>query len=123
MKQALIVFLGGGLGSALRYGVSKMLNAVVPSFPFGTMIVNIIGSLVIGVLLGLSMKENGVEENTLLFLAVGLCGGFTTFSAFAYENFTFLKHGDLGNFVLYTLGSLLIGIFAVVAGVWLAKFF
>lgn len=123
MKQLLIVFVGGGLGSALRYGIGKVMNGLLPTFPYGTFTVNVAGSLLIGILLGLSLKSTTISQNSLLFLAVGFCGGFTTFSAFAYENYAFLKSGDLTNFAMYTLGSLILGFAAVFAGIWLAKLF
>lgn len=123
MKQLLIVFIGGGLGSALRYGVSRLLNPILPAFPLGTLSVNIAGSLLIGMLLGMSLKGNALQQDTLLFLAVGFCGGFTTFSAFAYENYAFLKNGELLNFSLYTIGSLIIGFIAVFIGVWIGRLF
>ncbi|NND62060.1 MAG: fluoride efflux transporter CrcB [Flavobacteriaceae bacterium] len=123
MKAVFLVFLGGGLGSALRYGVGKWLNNSETAFPLGTFSVNILGSLIIGIILGYALKNESISQNTLLFLATGFCGGFTTFSAFAYENFDLLKNGDLVNSGIYTLSSLIFGIGAVYLGVWLIKFF
>lgn len=122
MKQLLLVFLGGGLGSALRYWISKYLNNAESTIPYGTFTVNILGSLLIGVLLGLVLKSNVLSQNTTLLLATGFCGGFTTFSAFAHENYMLLKSGDITSFALYTIGSLFISIVAVFVGVWLSKF-
>jgi CrcB protein len=122
MKQLLLVFLGGGLGSALRYWISKYLNNAESTIPYGTFTVNILGSLLIGVLLGLVLKSNVLSQTTTLLLATGFCGGFTTFSAFAHENYMLLKSGDITSFALYTIGSLLISVVAVFVGVWLSKF-
>ncbi len=123
MKQVLLVFLGGGLGSALRYGVGRFFNASLVASSYGTFSVNIIGSLLIGLILGIAAKNASISQNTVLFLATGFCGGFTTFSAFAAENYAFLKNGDLLTFALYTLGSLLLGFTAVFFGIWLARLF
>jgi CrcB protein len=123
MKAVLLVFLGGGLGSAARYLVSRALNSAPPGFPYGTFAVNIIGSLIIGVILGFALKHHSPSSNTALFIATGLCGGFTTFSAFAYENVMFLKSGDYQTFMLYAFGSVILGLAAVFAGIWMAKFF
>ena len=122
MKQLLLVFIGGGLGSSLRYWISTYLNSYKSGIPYGTFAANIIGSLIIGMVLGLSLKNNYVSNNTILFLATGFCGGFTTFSAFAYENHLFLKSGDFMSFAIYTILSFIIGFAAVFFGIWVVKF-
>ena len=123
MKGLLLVFLGGGLGSSLRYWIGLYLNSYKSGIPYGTFAANIIGSLIIGIVLGLSLKNNYLSNNTILFLATGFCGGFTTFSAFAYENHLFLKSGDFMTFALYTIASFIIGFAAVFFGMWVVKFF
>ncbi|MDA8847582.1 fluoride efflux transporter CrcB [Flavobacteriaceae bacterium] len=123
MKQVLLVFLGGGIGSALRYAIGRIFNTSSAGYPWGTFSVNIIGSLLIGVFMGIALKNNNLSENQTLLLVTGLCGGFTTFSAFAYENQQFLKEGDLTSFAIYTLGSLSLGILAVFLGLVISKSF
>lgn len=123
MKQLLLVFIGGGLGSVLRYIIGKHLNSPETGIPYGTFAANIIGSLIIGIVLGLALKQNAISNNTVLFIAVGFCGGFTTFSTFAYENHVFLKAGDFTSFALYTIGSFIVGFLAVFFGLFLAKSF
>ena len=123
MKQLFLVFLGGGLGSSLRYWIGKYLNSHESGIPYGTFAANIIGSLLIGIILGLALKNNSLSQNTILFLATGFCGGFTTFSAFAYENHIFLKAGDFMTFAIYTCGSFVAGFAAVFFGMWLVKLF
>lgn len=121
MKNFLLVFVGGGLGSGLRYLIIKYLNSSLGSFPLGTFAVNIIGSLLIGLVLGYTAKENSLSQNQVLLLATGFCGGFTTFSAFAQENFQLLKTGDIMQFSIYTIGSIVVGLLAVFIGLYIAK--
>ena len=86
MRQLFFVFIGGGLGSVLRYIISRYLNQTGSGFPLGTFTANILGSLLIGIIIGLAAKNNTLSQNQTLLLATGFCGGFTTFSTFAYEN-------------------------------------
>lgn len=121
MKQALLVFLGGGVGSVMRYLFGKFLNSATTGIPYGTFAANILGSLLIGIILGLAAKNNSLNTSQTLFLATGFCGGFTTFSTFAYENHVFLKAGDFGSFAFYTIASFIIGFLSVFLGIYLAK--
>ncbi len=121
MKNFLLIFLGGGLGSVLRYWVGINLNSSQSGIPYGTFTANIIGSLLIGTILGFALKNNTLSQDTVLFLATGFCGGFTTFSTFAYENHVFLKTGDFMNFALYTIASFVLGFAAVFLGMWIVK--
>ncbi|MCJ7468086.1 MAG: fluoride efflux transporter CrcB [Maribacter sp.] len=121
MKHFALVFLGGGIGSMLRYGISKTLNSYLHHFFLGTFMVNIIGCLLIGLNIGFSLKGNYITENQTLLLATGFCGGFTTFSAFTFEEYTLLKDGEFLNFSIYALASVVTGLLAVFLGLWLAK--
>jgi len=122
MKQLIIIFIGGGFGSVLRYLLGKTLNNSHTGIPYGTFTANILGSLFIGVILGLAAKNETLTQNHTLLLATGFCGGFTTFSTFAYENHVFLKSGDFTSFALYTIASFTLGFLAVFAGIYLIKF-
>lgn len=121
MKQVLLVFFGGGVGSVLRYIIGKYLNNPNDGIPYGTFAANIIGSLLIGIILGLAAKNDSLTSDQTLLLATGFCGGFTTFSTFAYENHVLLKSGDFTSFALYTIGSFIVGFLAVFLGMYLVK--
>lgn len=121
MKNLLLVFLGGGFGSALRYVIGKYLNSPQSGIPYGTFTANILGSLLIGIILGLAAKNDTISQNQTLLLATGFCGGFTTFSTFAYENHVFLKAGDFTSFAVYTIVSFVVGFLAVFLGMFLVK--
>lgn len=123
MKQFLLVFLGGGLGSLLRYVISKTFNNYFQHFYLGTFLVNIIGCLLIGLVIGVSFKNNYLTQNQTLLLTTGFCGGFTTFSTFAFEKHTLLKAGEIFHFSFYLIASIVIGILAVSIGLWLSKLF
>ncbi|MCH3884425.1 fluoride efflux transporter CrcB [Tenacibaculum aquimarinum] len=122
MKQLFLVFIGGGFGSVLRFIIGKWLNNSENGIPYGTFAANILGSLLIGIILGLAAKNNTLTENSTLLLATGFCGGFTTFSTFAYENHFFLKSGDFTSFAFYTIASFVVGFLAVFAGMYVVKF-
>ncbi len=122
IKTMLIVFAGSGFGGVARYAVQTWVLKMYPSsFPLGTFIVNILGCLLIGLFYSLSEKSNMLTPEWRLALTTGLCGGFTTFSAFAYENMNLLKTGDYINMGLYITGSVLLGIAAVFAGAFIIK--
>ena len=121
MKQLILVFIGGGLGSIFRYIISKYLNSPVSGIPYGTFLVNVFGSLFIGIILGLAIKNQALNQNQTLLLATGFCGGLTTFSAFAYENHLFLKSGNLTLFFWYSIASFAAGLAAVFFGMYAVR--
>ena len=123
IKNVLLVGLGGGVGSMARYLCQKWFAENIPHpFPWGTFIVNIIGCFLIGLIYAIAEKTTMLSPQTRLLLIAGLCGGFTTFSAFAFENMDLLRSGDTMYFLLYTVGSVGLGIAAVFAGIALIKF-
>ena len=121
MKNLFLVFIGGGVGSTLRYVLGKFLNNTETGIPYGTFAANILGSLLIGIILGLAAKNDTLNSNQTLILAIGFCGGFTTFSSFAYENHVLLKSGDFTSFAIYTIASFVLGFLAVFLGVHIIK--
>lgn len=123
MKQLLLVFVGGGFGSVFRYILGKYFNSEASGIPYGTFLANVLGSLLIGIILGLAAKNESLTQSQTLLLATGFCGGFTTFSTFAYENHVFLKNGDFLQFGFYVVLSFVVAISAVFFGMYTTRFF
>lgn len=122
IKNIVIVGTGGFIGSIARYLLQLWVEKGLEStFPFGTFIANISGSFIIGMVYALSEKGNILSPEWRLFLAVGLCGGYTTFSAFSYNNLNLLKDNSVFYFLLNTGGSLFLGILAVYLGIVLTR--
>ncbi|MEZ6242171.1 MAG: fluoride efflux transporter CrcB [Phycisphaerales bacterium] len=119
MKMLLMIFLGGGVGSVLRFLVSKWIQTGTDSsFPFGTLAVNVLGCLVIGFLARLLTSGPVVVSEELRFaLLIGLLGGFTTFSTFGYDTMTMLEEGQFGRATAYVLLSNGLGLACVFIGV------
>lgn len=122
LKNSLIIGSGGFIGSVARYLVSQLnLTVSFHSIPVGTLLVNITGCLVIGFLTGIAEKSLILTPEWRLFLMVGLCGGFTTFSAFANENLMLIHNGQMMAVLLYTGLSIFLGFVAVYLGYILTK--
>ena len=119
IRDLLFVGVGSGLGGMCRYLVSQLLVTTQNGFPWGTFTVNIVGSLLIGLLWGLSSRLPSLSPVLTLLFMVGFCGGFTTFSTFSREGLTLLQMQNYTLFLLYTLGSVVLGILAVMMGyIW-----
>jgi CrcB protein len=110
----LLVMVGGALGSALRYAVGLALPGITSGFPWATLAVNLVGSFAIG-WVAAQVQQGQLGENARLLLAVGLLGGFTTFSSFSLEALLLLQQGRLPAALLYISSSLLLGILGTVA--------
>jgi fluoride exporter len=122
IKNILLVGLGGGIGSMCRYLCQRWAAYVYPhAFPWGTFAVNIIGCFAIGIFWGLSFRSFASNENWKLFLMTGLCGGFTTFSAFTLEGIGLVREQRLFLFFSYVAASVLLGLLATYAGMKLIK--
>ena len=122
IRILLIVGSGGFIGTVLRYLVQvyaeKLMNS---TFPLGTLLVNVAGSFLIGIIYAFAEKGNLMNSEWRIFLAVGICGGFTTFSTFAMDNLNLMKDNSLLQLMLYTGGSLFLGIMAVYLGIILTR--
>ncbi len=118
----ILVGIGGALGSILRYLTNHLVGTIIQSsFPYATFAVNILGSLAIGIIFGLAEKHEWFSHELRIFLAVGFCGGFTTFSAFALENIVLLEQKDYLTFALYCSLSVVLCLAAVFIGVLITK--
>ncbi len=111
LNNILLVGLGGGIGSILRYLLQRTLNL---TFPYGTLLANITGCLLIGLLWGFFTKN--IDEQRRLLLVTGFCGGFTTFSSFTYEGVQMMMDNRWFSFAVYTVLSVLLGLLATYFG-------
>ena len=122
IKNLLIVGLGGAAGSMLRYAVQKLCNVHgAGAFPTGTLIVNITGCFLIGILWGIVSRSVSWNEEMKLLLMTGFCGGFTTFSAFTLEGIGLLKESKTALFFIYLTASVAGGLLATFIGIRIAK--
>lgn len=116
IKDILIVGAGSFIGGAARYIVSVLMRFAGDGFPWATFVVNIVGSLFIGILWGITARSANMPSWFSLFLMTGFCGGFTTFSTFSRESFALIQSEHYFSFALYAVGSVLLGLSAVVLG-------
>ena len=122
MKDLLLVFLGGGLGSTVRFSLGKQVNALHHHhFPWGTLVVNVVACLILGFVIGLADHKQIISPTARLFWTVGFCGGFSTFSTFSVETLYLLQSGLTLSLVLYISLSLLLCVAATFGGLYLGE--
>lgn len=122
LTNLLIVGAGGFLGSVARYASSVTIDQKLNSvFPYGTFTVNLVGAFMLGLVYGLAAQNSNDVSGTKLFLITGFCGGFTTFSTFAFENFNLLANRMTATSIIYSLSSLVLGVLLVWIGIWITK--
>ncbi len=118
----LVVAVGGAVGSVGRYLMQlAVARHFIHPFPLGTLLVNVLGCLLIGLFYALAEKGTIASPEIRLLLTTGLCGGFTTFSTFSYESLNLLENGQYGLMALYVVGSVLLGLLATFGGVGLGR--
>jgi CrcB protein len=122
IKDILIVGVGSFLGGSARYAVSRLIRYAGTGFPWATFAVNMLGCLLIGLLGGMVMRHPNVPSWLPLLLMTGFCGGFTTFSTFSKESLALLTAGSYLTFLLYVVGSVGLGLAAVVLGYLTTKY-
>ena len=122
IKEILIVGVGSAVGGIFRFLTGKLVMQLFQHpFPLATFIINIAGSFLIGTVYAMFGKSGNMGPTTLLFLATGICGGFTTFSAFSYENILLMRNGHYLLSITYISGSVLLGLLATLLGYSVAK--
>ena len=121
LKNILIVGVGSFLGGSARYLVSFLLKGYNTSFPWATLIVNLLGCFAIGLLCGYLLKTNNEQNFISTFFVYGICGGFTTFSTFSKETFLMIQCGNYLNAFIYVAISIIIGLLLTACGYLLAK--
>jgi CrcB protein len=123
LLPVILVGIGGMIGSIARYLIAVLYTKHFPAsfIPLGTFVVNIFGCLLIGIIYGLSERLHILTPNWRLFLATGICGGFTTFSAFSYENISMIQQSNYTGFAIYSIGSFVVCLLSVFAGLSLIK--
>jgi CrcB protein len=122
IRQLFLIGLGSAVGGIARFLISQLTYSLYPRiFPFPTLLVNFTGCFLIGLFYALSAKTGVLSADMRLLLTTGLCGGFTTFSAFAYENIVLMKNGSYPMVLIYITASVVLGIFATFLGMQLFK--
>ena len=122
LKSLLIVGTGSFIGGAMRYLLSTYIkNMYGQTFPWGTLVVNLLGCFVFGIIFALFSKHNSTDNTFCLLLTTGICGGFTTFSTFANESVQMIQNGKIGEFIGYMATSVIVGIALIALGYWIVK--
>ncbi len=119
MVSVFWVFVGGGLGSLCRYGIARLISPIAGGFPYATLIANVLSCILLGYLVGLSVRGQ-MAGAYKLFLMTGFCGGFSTFSTFSNESYSLLQSGQYAMAVANIGGSILLGLVCIYIGLRLS---
>lgn len=124
LNTLLAIFVGGGLGSLARYGLGKWVSGILPAtFPYGTLAANVVSSLLLGLFLGATIAKPENENQLRFLIAVGFCGGFSTFSTFSAETLELFRNDMLLYAGMNVISNLIICVVMIMAGMWLTKNF
>lgn len=122
MKELGLIFVGGGLGSVVRFLLGRWITTLHQlTFPLGTLVVNVVACFVLGVIVGLADHKQVMSAELRIFWAVGFCGGFSTFSTFSYETVMLLHQPNIGGGLLYIVASVVLCVSATVLGIVVAR--
>lgn len=119
----IIVFCGAGIGGAMRHGVNVAFRALGSNFPYGTLTINVVGSLVMGLMAGLFALKFDPGHSWRLFLTTGILGGFTTFSTFSLDAVVLYERGEFGSMAVYVIASVVMSIVGLFAGLLIVRQF
>tara|TARA_Y100000816_G_scaffold19291_1_gene12566 strand:+ start:173 stop:547 length:375 start_codon:yes stop_codon:yes gene_type:complete len=124
MAILLSIFLGGGFGALLRFLISEQINRLfLNSFPFGTIVVNVLGAFLIGLAVSYFSGKVNFSQNMKMFLIIGFLGGFTTFSTFNLDFYQLFSNGEIVASLLYLFATFILTVIAFYLGLSLVKFF
>ncbi len=123
MKEFLLVFIGGGIGSVSRFSVSRLFINLTPAFPFATLVSNILSCTVFGMVMMLGVNRLNLNESLKLLLITGFCGGFSTYSAFTFETVELFKHGQAGMAALNIILNFILSVSGLYLGIVSIKLF
>lgn len=119
----LLVACGGAIGACLRYGAGLLIARPMSLFPWATWSINVLGCFLAGVFFALSQRYPALQNETRLFVMVGIFGGFTTFSSFGLETFQLIRQGQMNIAVMYSLSSMIVGVLCLAMGFYLFQIF
>ena len=121
LKSIIVVFLGGGAGSLIRFLITKYYDKNLITFPVGTSVSNLVGCFIIGLLIAYYERSDIPKKDTFIFISIGFCGGLTTFSTFMLDVFYMIKHENFQNLIVYFSINFVLGFLFIYLGFLIFK--